>query len=333
MAVVEQTEEYKRKFVAEVMESLKDGISTTVQLARDMQTVDFNNMENDSGKFRKSILEAKKSLSQAEDSANCQLAKVNEKCISLTCDKNQLEEEEKVRKDNLNAVQKDLQHFEELLRISRDSLNQAIRNRSSAEESVERARQRARQEETNRNIGIGLLFIPFIGPIIGGTMIGVSQKAMEDAQYAARIAQENVDSWSRNVNTYEGNIRDYTGNADTQRNNIESINRRLQEISSKMENLSRMRQGMGEVQKKLKDATSFLTTLAGKMQALEVQTRVVIFFEPLIEIIDDISQYLFKQKYLELFQNNVEPMIKQLKQENARLREIYNFVSDSIQFL
>ncbi|XP_051784968.1 uncharacterized protein LOC127528388 [Erpetoichthys calabaricus] len=332
MAVVEQSEEYKRKFVTEVIEFLNDGISTTVQLARDMQAVDLNNMENDAWKIRKSILEAKESLSQAEDSAKCQLTKVDDKCLSLTCDKNQLETEEKDKKDQLFAVQKNLEHSEEMLRVSRDSLDQANKNLLSAEANVENAMQQAREEETKRNIGIGLLFIPIIGPIIGGTMIGVCQKAMEDAQYAARVAQENVDSWRTNVNTNEREICDFTHEVNTQRNNIESINRRLQEISTKLENLSQMRQGMAEIQKKLKDATFFLTTLAGKMQAAEVQTRIVIFFDPLINIIDDISQYLFKQKYLELFQNNVEPMIKHLKEENARLREISDFVSDSIQF-
>ncbi|XP_039609854.1 uncharacterized protein LOC120529786 [Polypterus senegalus] len=329
---MELTEDYKQKIVDQVIDSLKGGISTTIQLMRDMQAVDCDHMKGKSRKIRKSILNAEKQFSKAESSAMCQVRKVDDECLNLICEKNQLENEEKDKKEVLYSLQKDLEHLEEMLRISKKSLSQAHSSLQSAEQSVNKARKRVRDEERNRNIGIGLMFVPIVGTFIGAAMIIAAENAKNDAEYAARVAQENVDSCKSNIATNEGNIQDCTKKVDSQRNDIDSINRCLRDISSKLESLSRMRLEMGEVQKKLKDATFFLSTLAGKMQAAKFQTKTLIFFDPLINILDDIAQYLCKQKYLELFQQHIEPMIKQLKNENTRLKSICKNDSDAIQF-
>ncbi|XP_039609856.1 uncharacterized protein LOC120529787 [Polypterus senegalus] len=232
-------------------------------------------------------------------------------------------------------MEKSLEHLEEMLRISKESLDQAHNNLSSAEESLQRAKQKAKEEESIRETAAGMSFIPFVGPIIGQTILGVTQKAIEDAEYAVKVAQDNVDSWKSQISTYEGNIQDYTNKIDVQRNEIACINSRILEISSILETLSEMCKEMGVVQNTLQNATFFLTTLAGKMQAAEVETRIVIFFDPLINILDDLSQYLSNQKCLDLLQQEIQPFIEQLKEENEKLRAIRDQggSEDDIQFL
>ncbi|XP_051784967.1 uncharacterized protein LOC114653995 isoform X2 [Erpetoichthys calabaricus] len=332
MAVFEQADDYKQKFVAEITDSFKNGICKILQLARDLQAVDRNHMENDSWKIRISILVAKITLSQSEMSAKGHVEKVDGKCVNLVYEKKRLETEEKEKREKLFSMQTNLKHLEEMLKSYKESLNQANRNLSSAQENVKSARHKAREQETVRDVGIGMLFLPFIGPIVGGIMIGVGQTAMENAEHAERVAQENADSWKSEVAKHNTNFWEYINKINLQKKDIDLISGRLQKISCELKSLSQVRLEMGEVQKKLKDATFYLSTLAGKMQAAEVQTRIVVFFDPLINILHDITQYLCKQKNLELFQLHVEPMIKQLKEENARLKAICDDDSESIQF-
>ncbi|XP_039609860.1 uncharacterized protein LOC120529790 [Polypterus senegalus] len=332
IAVFEQADDYKQKFLAEINDSFKNGICKILQLARDLQAIDSNHMENDSWKIRKSILDAEKTLSQSEMSAMGQLEKLDDKCENLICEKKRLETEEKEKREELFSTQKKLQHLEEMLKSTKESLDQANRNLTSAQKNVESARRTAREQQTVRDVGIGIMFIPIVGLIAGSIMVGVGHTAMENADNAARLAQENVNIWKSAVTRHEANIWHYKRKINMQKTDIDLISERLQDISCELKSLSQVRLEMGEVQEKLKDATFHLCTLAGKIQAAEMQTRIVIFFDPVINILHDITQYLCNQKNLELFQSHVEPMIKELREENTRLKAICDSVSESNDF-
>ncbi|XP_039609857.1 uncharacterized protein si:dkey-85k15.6 [Polypterus senegalus] len=287
-------------------------------------------MENDSWKIRKSILDAEKTLSQSEMSAKGHLEKLDEKCENLICEKKQLETEEKEKREKLLIMQKNLQHLEEMLKSTKKSLRQANSNLSSAQKNVCQAYSK-RTADCQRCWYWNYVYTDCWSHsrINNGWCWSHGHG---NAEEAARIAQENVDSWKSAAAKHKANISDYKMKINLQKKDIDLISERLQEIACELKSLSQDRLEMGEVQKKLKDATSYLSTLAGKIQAAEMQTRIVILFDPLINILHDITQYLCNQKNLELFQSHVEPMIKELKEENARLKAICDSVSESIDF-
>lgn len=164
--------------------------------------------------------------------------------------------------------------------------------------------------------------------ITGGTMIGISQTAMNNAADVTRNAEAAVYKWRDEVNNYSNKVARYCDLVNGKENEISSTRSHLQEIYCTLQQLSQKRTATAEVQKKLRDATHFLSTLAGRVQVAEVQTRSFLFFDPLITILEDISQHIDQlsgnEKYQLLYQQDIKPMIDRLKENNPKLKAICN---------
>ena len=101
---------------------------------------------------------------------------------------------------NLNQQKQTLtQHQnrrEELQRISR--------------EADEKAEAEAQHRRTVTGVGAGLMVIPIIGWIAGGTMIAVGETALADNAEAARVAaqgaNDQLDNMKRNVEAAQRNV-------------------------------------------------------------------------------------------------------------------------------
>ncbi|RXM91977.1 TRPM8 channel-associated factor-like [Acipenser ruthenus] len=322
------SEEYKTKFLESVFLFLKQGVGSIDSLTMFLLTADKEHMEQDYKKIRSMIEEATQSVSKAETVSKYQLANVDEKYLVLTTEKSNLEREKTNKTTELNNLKTSLASHNENLTNSRHALEEANRHKQTAQRDLDNARAKYYQEEEKRNIGIGLMFIPFVGPIIGGTMIGISQTAMNNAADVTRNAEAAVSQWTAEVNNYTIKVSRYRDLINGKQNEISNTRSHLQEIDCTLQQLSQKRTATAEVQKKLRDATHFLSTLAGRVQVAEVQTRSVLLFDPLITILEDISQHIDQlsgnEKYQLLYQQDIKPMIDRLKENNPKLKAICN---------
>ncbi|XP_058865749.1 uncharacterized protein LOC131707326 [Acipenser ruthenus] len=285
-------------------------------------------MEQDYKKIRSMIEEATQSVLKAETVSKYQLAKVDEKYLVLTTQKSYLEREQTNKITELTNLKTRLASHNENLVTSRHALEKAYQHEQTAQQDLDNARAKYCEEEQKRNIGIGLMFIPIIGPIIGGTMIGISQTAMNNAADVTRHAEAAVSQWRSEVSNFSNAVARCSDLVNGKQNEISSTSSRSQEIDCTLQQLSQKRTATAEVQKKLRDATHFLSTLAGRVQVSEVQTRSVLFFDPLITILEDISQHIDQlsgnEEYQLLYQQDSKPMIDRLKENNPKLKAICN---------
>lgn len=316
------------KFLESVFLFLKQGVGSIDSLTMFLLTADKDHMEQDYKKIRSMIEEATQSMSKAETASKYQLAKVDEKYLVLTTEKSNLERDQTNKKTELNNLKTSLASHNENLENSRRALEVANQHKETAQRDLDNARAWYRQEEEKRNIGIGLMFIPIIGTIIGGTMIGISQTAMNNAADVVRNAEAAVNKWRGEVSNYSNKAARCSDLVNGKQNEISSTMSHLQEINFTLQQLSQKRTAAAEVQKKLRDATHFLSTLAGRVKVAEVQTRSVLFFDPLITILEDITQHIDQlsgnEKYRLLYQQDIKPMIDRLKENNPKLKAICN---------
>ncbi|RXM31640.1 Phosphatidylserine synthase 1 [Acipenser ruthenus] len=168
-------EEYKTKFLESVFLFLKQGVGSIDSLTTFLLTADKDHMEQDYKKIRSMIEEATQSMSKAETVSKYQLAKVDEKYLVLTTEKSNLEREQTNKTTELNNLKTSLASHNENLTKSGHALEEANRHKQIAQRDLDNARAKYYQEEEKRNIGIGLMFVPFFGPIvavIAGGVIG-----------------------------------------------------------------------------------------------------------------------------------------------------------------
>ncbi|MBN3276898.1 TCAF factor, partial [Polyodon spathula] len=323
---VESSDEYKKKFLEAVFLFLKEGVSSVESLTVFLLTADKDHMEQEHDEIRRMIEEATQSVSKAEMVAKYQLAKVDEKYLVFTTEKSDLESEQTMKNMELNNLNTILVCHNQNLEYSKQSLETSYRQQRTAQQNLDSARARYHDEEKKRNIGIGLMFIPFIGTIVGATMVGVSQTAMNNAAELVKNAGAAVNKFRNEVSNYSNKVAEYTNLVTCKQNEISNTSSRLGAIKSKLQQLSQKRAATAEVQKKLRDATHFLSILAGRVQVAEVQTRSVLFFDPLITILEDISQHIVQlsgnEKYQLLYQQDIKPVIDRLKENNPKLKAI-----------
>ncbi|RXM94091.1 hypothetical protein EOD39_18379 [Acipenser ruthenus] len=328
--------EYKSKFLEAVFLFLKEGVDTIDSLTVFLLAVDKEHMEQDHEKIRKMIEEADQSMSKAETAAQCQLVMVDEEYLGLTREKGSLECERTNKTTEVKNLKTTLASRNTILENSRHALEIAKRERQNAQQNLDQERAKYQEEEIKRNIGIGLLFIPLIGPIVGGTMIGVYQASMNNAMDVVKHAEAAEHKWGNEASNYSSKVTKYKDLVINMEKEISNTNSVLEEIDSKLQQLSQKRIAIADVQEKLRAATNFLSTLAGRVKVSEVQTRTVLFFDPLITILENISQHIVQLsgnvKYQLLFQQDIKPMINKLEESNLKLKAISKDEGLAMQF-
>uniref|UniRef100_H2ZVE6 Uncharacterized protein n=1 Tax=Latimeria chalumnae TaxID=7897 RepID=H2ZVE6_LATCH len=225
----------------------------------------------------------------AEEKAKEELSKVDEKCIQLTIEKKSLEEERERKVLELDSLQKQLNSFKELEESSRGSMRDAERELQCANEALSNAEANVRRNQTGRDAGIGVMFIPIIGPLIGinivysgiGLLAGF-QPALDEAQKTAREADQNVNDWRSRVSHYSNEATNFSNQVQNTKEKIDSNSKQLQEVEKELSHLSTLRMKIAEVQEKLQHCTTFLSSLAGKVQAADIQTKYLIMLDPII---------------------------------------------------
>uniref|UniRef100_H2ZVE5 Uncharacterized protein n=1 Tax=Latimeria chalumnae TaxID=7897 RepID=H2ZVE5_LATCH len=337
------------QFKDAVFKFLKEGISSLDSLGNLLLSADKNNMKDFYHCIKEQIQKSELKTVAAEEKAKEELSKVDEKCIQLTIEKKSLEEERERKVLELDSLQKQLNSFKELEESSRGSMRDAERELQCANEALSNAEANVRRNQTGRDAGIGVMFIPIIGPLIGiwdllicesgiGLLAGF-QPALDEAQKTAREADQNVNDWRSRVSHYSNEATNFSNQVQNTKEKIDSNSKQLQEVEKELSHLSTLRMKIAEVQEKLQHCTTFLSSLAGKVQAADIQTKYLIMLDPIIRVFEDIAKHVFQlsnnHHYQLLFETELKCMIDRLEITNGRTRAIGqgSQASDDEQFI
>lgn len=110
---------------------------------------------------------ASQHMKAALEVANGELQGIDYQSMNLVAEKKKMEDEKNRQNQQLSSLRNQLASYSSLKSSSRSMLEAAQRNLEEMSRQVEEKRREAEQNETVRNVGIGLMFIPILGTIAG----------------------------------------------------------------------------------------------------------------------------------------------------------------------
>ncbi|XP_036374388.1 uncharacterized protein LOC118770730 [Megalops cyprinoides] len=210
------------------------------------------------------------------------------------------------------------------LETYRQSLADAQRNAESARNNLNGLRRKQQESEAVRNAGIGIMFIPIIGTIIGAVMVGVSQTDLDNAKWAAERAENELRNWQGQVNSYDTKLREKQWQKQQRKSEIEYCQQTLGQIEWSLQDVNQQRTIIARVQEKLRSAVNILGTLAGRASVAETQTRRIVLLAPVVNILGEIIKLTLQIAGNKKYQILSQPCVRDAIQS---LQEIYKKVS------
>ncbi|XP_049896906.1 uncharacterized protein LOC126388058 [Epinephelus moara] len=124
--------------------------------------------------IRREIESMKQELERSEQVAKQELLKLDGDTERLTAEQSCLAKEKQKREGELQNYRIELKSHQESLERNQEKLRQARCRVKKAEEAYDDMKRRRDEAETKRNVGIGLMAIPFIGWIAGKKIFALS---------------------------------------------------------------------------------------------------------------------------------------------------------------
>ncbi|XP_048865286.1 uncharacterized protein LOC125739325 [Brienomyrus brachyistius] len=307
-------------FVVNVIPLLKDGILCF----NDLSVIVFTNkgnMKNKHDELRSLIIKGKDNFVEAEQRASGILGSIDKECEELTQQKGKLQRQQDDKKTECKNLQDQLASQQNILLEHQRSLANANTHLQATQAKVNEMRRRMEHDEAVRNAGIGLMFVPCAGPIVGATLIGVYQTDMNNANDAKNQAQSEVHNWERQVASSSLGVSDCQTKINQKTQEISQANTSLDVLRRTIEDVTQQRLDIADVQEKFRNAVRVLTDLAGIAKVGEVQTRKFILFEPLMTVLQEIFKCVLqmsdKKGHLQCVETTLKP-IQSAFEENVR---------------
>ncbi|XP_043923640.1 uncharacterized protein LOC122798618 [Protopterus annectens] len=309
---MEDINKLQLNFKHAVLPHLKEGLTALDTLTSKILTVDPNNAQSCHDSIRTQIIEVLKHVSLAEESGKKEVAVIDDKCIKLNIQSSNLKEEQRVKETELTSHQNMLQHWRRMEEESQRKLR-------DDEHQLHQMQARAEENKKKRDAGIGIMFIPIIGPIIGSVMLAESVPGLAEAE-------RRVNELTGSINHYRNEAQRFSNEIHRVENEIRNVSHRSAEIQSTLAQLNKLKIDMADIQKKMRSCTEFVGILSGRVTVVEVQTRKIFVFEPLLCNMEQIVNHLFqvssKEDNTYLNENEIRKIIENLKVTNEKIKQI-----------
>ncbi|XP_023697211.2 uncharacterized protein [Paramormyrops kingsleyae] len=298
-------------FVVTVIPLLKEGILCFNNLS----VVVFTNegkTENKYDELRSLIVKGKDNFVQAEQRASGILASIDKESEELTQQKGKLQRQQDDKKTEYKNLQDQLASQKNILQEHQKSLENANTYLQATKAKVDEMRRRMENDEAVRNTGIGLMFIPCVGTIIGATLVGVYQTDLNNANDAKNQAQNEVYNWERQVASSSQGVSDCQTKVNQKTQEISEVNTCLESLQRTIEDITQQRFVIADIQEKFRNAVRVLTDIAGIAKVGEAQTRKFILFEPLMTVLEEIFKCVLqmseKKGQLQSIETTLKPI-------------------------
>lgn len=301
-----------------VLPHLKESLTALENLANKILTVDPKNVESSHESIRNLISEVLKHVSVAEESGKKEVAIIDDKCIKLNIQSSNLKEEQKLKETELKSHQSMLDHWRKMEETSQNKLR-------DEEQQLSEMQARAEENKKKRDAGIGMMFIPIIGPIIGSVLLAESVPGLAEAERRVNEIRGSIDHYRNEAHRFSNEMHRVE-------NEIHNVSSRSTEIQSTLAQLNKLQIDMAGIQKKMKSCTEFVGILSGRVTVVEVQTRKIFVLEPLICNMEEIAKHLFQMSAKEdnayLNENEIKQSIENLKLTNEKIKHLIAEAAD-----
>ncbi|XP_062373900.1 uncharacterized protein LOC134062463 [Sardina pilchardus] len=321
-----QMSRFVEDFKSTVLPSLKSGLdgfngltSTLLATNTDIVTMKMDSFRT----LRSSIEKVKKNLSQSEEAASTRLRQVDKLTENLTAKKGDLERKQSDKNQRLNNLKTKLKSDRAVLEMHEHSLSKAINHMRETQWKLQDLQSKKEKAEEMRDIGIGLAFIPIVGWIPGGIMIGVGQADLDQASWAAEQAKQEVDAFESQISTIFGKLSSCEKQIGQVRGEMSQVSADLERLRQDLKTVKNQRTTVASFQSKMRSAVSLLGQLAGTASVAEVQTRVLVLLGPVISVLEnviDLAGQVTQQSLLS--DRHLRALIVTLQQNHHRLRAI-----------
>ncbi|XP_043916188.1 uncharacterized protein LOC122792479 [Protopterus annectens] len=306
-----------------VLPHLKEGLTVLDTLTNKILTVDPNNMQSCHDSIRTLIIEVLKHVSLAEESGKKEVAVIDDKCIKLNIQSSNLKEEQRLKETELKSHQSKLENWRQMEDASQRRLG-------DEEQQLHEMQKRAEENKKKRDAGIGLMFIPIIGPIIGSVLLAESVPGLAEAEQRVNEIRGNIDHYRNEAHRFSSEINRV-------HYEIRSVLERSAEIESTLVRLNELKINMADIQKKMRLCAEFVGILSGRVTVVEVQTRKIIVLEPLLCNMEQIINHLFqipsKEDNAYLNENEIKKVIENLKVSNKKIKQLTETDDRKSQFI
>ncbi|XP_034146659.1 major antigen-like [Esox lucius] len=258
--------------------------------------------------------------------ADQQLREIDKYFEELTNKIGMLESEERRLKPQLDNLENQLKEINDSLQNYSDALKKAECDVSSSKNALDECRSRETYNETIRNVGIGVMFIPFLGLIAGSVMIGVGQTELNRATFEAQQAEEVMNNFQKQVDSFTSEVTAKKQEKSELNEMIEECQRNIWKTKESLKEVKSKQLQISDYQGMFRKAVHFLGLLAGKASVAMVEsTQVIVLLEPVCNVMADIVSLFIKteaENNLFLQDNDLKTSIQSLHDINQRVSAI-----------
>ncbi|XP_054834081.1 uncharacterized protein LOC129328816 isoform X2 [Eublepharis macularius] len=277
-------------------------------------------------KLKRHILSASQEMDEALEELKGGLHTTDAKSAELVAQKKRLEDERQAQTQQLSNLRHQLDSHRNLESKSREMLEVTRKHLEEMQRQVSEKEKQRENSEMIVGIGGGLMFIPVVGWIAGGIMIGCGLADMEAAERAKKDAEAEVNRHSADIDRHTTETYRLQALEREAESNIQTSERRLSSIRSEQQQLASQQAEVVLFQNTLRKCVTFLAVLAGKVDTAEFLCRDVVIYEELERILEDILNHVFplmgqgkETRLMALSSANIRRLIERLKSVRAML--------------
>ncbi|XP_078413647.1 uncharacterized protein LOC144689983 isoform X2 [Cetorhinus maximus] len=238
--------------------------------------------------IRKLVNDAYGEVHQACNIASGYVQKIQSECEKLTEDKGKLQRELADKKGQLDSLRRQLSTIKEEKEMNEKRLQDAESSLQLAEAALQKAEAHEKSMEIGRNVGIGLLFIPFLGPLLGAATITGCEISRQQALEPRKVAHRDVCSQRENVSRCTSDLEACMHNIEMKMDEITQNEKKIQALDDELKTQQELLKKLFETDSKLKTGMTALNELAGKVEMLKTRSEKFLHLDVLITVVGDI---------------------------------------------
>lgn len=277
--------------VEAVSTSLNEGINSIINICKSLKEAHISPITDTCSNYnqiRKHITHAEQCLNTSEKMIQGKLRDLDESMCQLIREKQNVEQQKKEKNLALDNLYIKKSSAVELLRNSKEALEQAERRVESANHAIRVHQDRMNTSDDLATTGAILCAIPVLGWIAGPIMISEGQQGFEEALNSLRAAEWEKQNFESQVRNCNAKVSHYDGIISRTRNEIEQTNEALTGIEWKVEEVQKNLNDTENARDMVRGAVHLLGVLSGNVAVLEKQTQRFVNWQPVVEVMQDV---------------------------------------------
>ncbi|XP_056598233.1 uncharacterized protein LOC130429701 isoform X2 [Triplophysa dalaica] len=306
--------------------ALDEGIGSLIYICKS-----FSDHTPDYDQLREYIVQAEQCMGKAENIINVKLGNFDQRMEQLIRKKHDAVQQKKAKGLAVDKLRIEKTSAEQSLQNFNKALEQARRNVQSAQNAVSAAKYRM---DSNQGLAIAggvLIVIPIVGWIAGPVMLGVGLSELQKAENDHNAAEMDGQMYELKVSECTKKVSEYERKIGHAQNEIQMTSVALRQIEVMITEVQKDLKNTADDQQMVRRAVRLLGDLSGRVTVLEKQTKNVILWEPVVNIMKNVMIAVVNVTKNQLYCSDLG-LINTLKENVGKLQVVCNSPSDYDQY-